>query len=336
MTPEAQGQGVLIDAEQREALGAAWREILSQATPLVEDAEARLTELLDQTLPLPNAAQALGAGLAAIPELQTAHFVAMQARLAGLVGATAPAESLGRFLAELAAGFYLAKAEAARRFNMDAATKMGHDLKTPINAITGFSKVILKGIDGPINDMQQEDLTSIYNGGQKLLNMIHDLFEVMKSDAEKSGLYAPDFALASLVGDVVTTLQPLASRGGHTFELQCRGNLSEPLRADASMVRWVVLGIALQALQRAAPGMLSLAVSRETVEGGGGVTFEVFHTHPDTTDPIVSLSDVYKSVQLVTVQNFCAQLGGELTISQEGERIMFRASLPMQPPVTEE
>jgi signal transduction histidine kinase len=55
-----------------------------------------------------------------------------------------------------------------------------HDLKTPLNMVIGFSKVVLKGIDGPINETQQTDLTSVYDNGQKLLNLISMLVDIAR------------------------------------------------------------------------------------------------------------------------------------------------------------
>jgi len=40
---------------------------------------------------------------------------------------------------------------------------MSHELRTPLNSIIGFSRVIIKGIDGPVTELQQQDLTAIYN-----------------------------------------------------------------------------------------------------------------------------------------------------------------------------
>jgi len=51
---------------------------------------------------------------------------------------------------------------------------MSHELRTPLNSNHGFSRVIIKGIDGPITELQQQDLTAIYNSGQHLLNLIND------------------------------------------------------------------------------------------------------------------------------------------------------------------
>nr|MBP7691995.1 GAF domain-containing protein [Anaerolineales bacterium] len=49
---------------------------------------------------------------------------------------------------------------------------MSHELRTPLNSIIGFSRVILKGIDGEVNEIQRQDLSSIHSSGQHLLGLI--------------------------------------------------------------------------------------------------------------------------------------------------------------------
>ncbi len=65
---------------------------------------------------------------------------------------------------------------------------MSHELRTPLNSVIGFSRVILKGIDGPINDVQQQDITAIYNSGMHLLNMINEILDLSKIEAGKMEL----------------------------------------------------------------------------------------------------------------------------------------------------
>jgi len=55
-----------------------------------------------------------------------------------------------------------------------------HDLKTPLNLVIGFSKVMLKGIDGPLNETQETDLASVYNNGQRLLTLISMVVDIAR------------------------------------------------------------------------------------------------------------------------------------------------------------
>ena len=64
---------------------------------------------------------------------------------------------------------------------------MSHELRTPLNSIIGFSRIILKGIDGPTTQAQQEDLQSIHSNGQHLLNLINEILDMAKIEAGKNG-----------------------------------------------------------------------------------------------------------------------------------------------------
>jgi len=52
---------------------------------------------------------------------------------------------------------------------------MSHELREPLTNIIGFSRLILKGLDGPVNDQQRQDLQIIYANSQHLLGLINDL-----------------------------------------------------------------------------------------------------------------------------------------------------------------
>jgi len=82
---------------------------------------------------------------------------------------------------------------------------MSHELRTPLNSIIGFSRVILKGIDGEINDIQHQDLTSIYNSGQHLLGLINDILDISKIEAGKMELQFEEVELIDLINSVMST-----------------------------------------------------------------------------------------------------------------------------------
>jgi GAF domain-containing protein/DNA-binding response OmpR family regulator len=88
------------------------------------------------------------------------------------------------------------------RLKSDFLANMSHELRTPLNSIIGFSRVMLKGIDGPLTEMQEQDLTTIYNSGQHLLMLINDVLDQAKIAADKLDLKYAFFEIKPLVEGV--------------------------------------------------------------------------------------------------------------------------------------
>lgn len=88
------------------------------------------------------------------------------------------------------------------RLKSDFLANMSHELRTPLNSIIGFSRVMLKGIDGPLTEMQEQDLTTIYNSGQHLLMLINDVLDQAKIAADKMDLKFAFFEIKPLVEGV--------------------------------------------------------------------------------------------------------------------------------------
>ncbi|MEN6572037.1 MAG: GAF domain-containing protein [Anaerolineaceae bacterium] len=81
---------------------------------------------------------------------------------------------------------------------------MSHELRTPLNSVIGFSRVILKGIDGPINDVQEQDINAIYKSGMHLLTMINEILDLSKIDAGKMELQLESVNLSDVVNSVIS------------------------------------------------------------------------------------------------------------------------------------
>ena len=88
------------------------------------------------------------------------------------------------------------------RLKSDFLANMSHELRTPLNSIIGFSRVILKGIDGPLTEMQEQDLTTIYNSGMHLLNLINDILDQAKIAAGKMDLQYDYFEVKPVIDGV--------------------------------------------------------------------------------------------------------------------------------------
>lgn len=88
------------------------------------------------------------------------------------------------------------------RVKSDFLANMSHELRTPLNSIIGFSRVMLKGIDGPLTEMQEQDLTTIFNSGQHLLMLINDVLDQAKIAAGKMDIKLDYFDMRPVIEGV--------------------------------------------------------------------------------------------------------------------------------------
>jgi signal transduction histidine kinase/DNA-binding response OmpR family regulator len=156
---------------------------------------------------------------------------------------------------------------------------MSHELRTPLNSIIGFSRVILKGIDGPINELQQQDLSAIYNSGQHLLGLINDVLDLSKIEAGKMELaFEPDVNLADLTNSVMSTVVGLVK--DKPVELQREVAEDLPLvRADPLKIRQVLINLLSNAAKFTDEGSIRVQASVERrADGGEEVVVSVIDT----------------------------------------------------------
>jgi PAS domain S-box-containing protein len=119
---------------------------------------------------------------------------------------------------------------------------MSHELRTPLNSIIGFSRVIIKGIDGPVTELQQQDLTAIYNSGQHLLGLINDILDLSKIEAGKMELAFDEVNITDITSSVLSTMSGLIKDKPIQIKRIIQPDLPT-VRADAIRVRQVMINL---------------------------------------------------------------------------------------------
>jgi len=77
-----------------------------------------------------------------------------------------------------------------------------HDLKTPLNSVIGFTKVVLKGIDGPVNEMQETDLNTAFVGGQRMLTLVSYIVDIARINNGHTKLSISDVDISEFITEV--------------------------------------------------------------------------------------------------------------------------------------
>ena len=143
------------------------------------------------------------------------------------------------------------------RFKTQFLANMSHELRTPLNSIIGFSRVMLKGIDGPLTELQAADLQSIHNSGQHLLGLINSILDMSKIEAGKMDLAIEELALPAVLDAVVDTTKALIKDRPVDLHTLVPDDLPT-VWADGQRVRQVLLNLMSNAAKFTDEGLITL------------------------------------------------------------------------------
>jgi PAS domain S-box-containing protein len=135
------------------------------------------------------------------------------------------------------------QAEQASSAKSDFLAKISHEMRTPLNAIIGFSEVMMEERFGPMgNERYREYLKDIRESGAHVVSLINDLLDLSKIEAGKLELDYTSVNLNDVTQQCVALMQPQANRA----RIIIRSALAEKLPqivADARSVRQIALNL---------------------------------------------------------------------------------------------
>jgi PAS domain S-box-containing protein len=163
------------------------------------------------------------------------------------------AESLAKAMAELKAlndelGERQAELERAMAARSRFYASMSHELRTPINAVLGYSTLLLENIYGPLNEKQAEGITRTHKAAKHLLELVNDVLDLSKIEAGKIDLRLQPVHFPQLIDDLFVTVRPLADQYGSPLALEHQG---EPLKvvSDPRRLRQILLNLLSNAIK---------------------------------------------------------------------------------------
>ena len=120
---------------------------------------------------------------------------------------------------------------------------MSHELRTPLNSISGFTQVIMEGLDGPLTPEMEEDLGLINKNSNHLLSLINEVLDMAKIESGSLSVTMGPANLYAVLDDVTKSTRALARENDLTITLE--NNIPEDLiiMADDMRIKQVMINI---------------------------------------------------------------------------------------------
>jgi PAS domain S-box-containing protein len=233
--------------------------------------------------------------------------------------------------------------EQASALKSQFLANMSHEFRTPLNAILGYTSMLLKGVSGELLPPQRRNLERIDSNSQHLLSIINDILDITRIEAGKMPLTVAEFPMPDLIREVVAEVEPLIARTTLTVTTEVDDALP-PVRSDRQKVKQIVINLLTNALKFTPQGWVTVTaacapvaerVAITVADSGIGISpkdqdavFEDFRQADDS--PTRQYSGA--GLGLAICRRLATMLGGELTVrSALGEGSTFTLTLPRTP-----
>ena len=230
-------------------------------------------------------------------------------------------------------------AESANRAKSTFLANMSHELRTPMNAILGYSEMLMEDAEDSGDADTVADLKKIHQSGNHLLTLINDVLDLAKIESGKMEAAAEDFEIEGLIDEVAATAQPLMGKNRNQLRIE-RGEALGSAHQDLTKLRQSLLNLLSNAAKFTHAGTVTLGVERTTdwltlsvKDSGIGIpedkldqVFEEFGQADETTSRDYGGTGLGLPISL----RFCQLLGGDLTVeSQSGVGSIFTIRVPV-------
>ena len=230
-------------------------------------------------------------------------------------------------------------AEAATRAKSEFLAKMSHELRTPMNAIIGFTRLVMRRCKGILPTIQYENLGKILISAERLLALINDILDLAKVEAGRIEMRPVSFALEPVISECLQTVEPMVK--AEKVQLQKEVSPDLPLlTTDRDRLHQILTNLLSNAVKFTENGWIKVTAKRrdeqifvEIADTGIGIPtrsleriFEEFHQVDGGSTRQYGGTGLGLSIS----RHFARLLGGDIGVqSVPGAGSVFTITLPV-------
>jgi len=140
-------------------------------------------------------------------------------------------------------------AEQANKSKSEFLASMSHELRTPLNAVLGFAQMLQFDAGNPLTKAQGEHVKSILTGGYHLLELINEVLDLARIEAEKLELNPEDVDAGEIIADCVSMTVPLGAQRQIRIENQFTDSPPCILFTDRLRLKQVLINLLSNAVK---------------------------------------------------------------------------------------
>lgn len=231
----------------------------------------------------------------------------------------------------------------AYRLKSEFIATISHELRTPMNAIMGFSQLLLRQYPDPLSDQQLDMVQRIFDNSRNLLTMVNEVLDFSKIEANRIELHPENFQLSVLILSTVQELQALAFEKKLTLAAKIPESLqSLQLTNDPESLRRVLVNLISNAIKFTEVGEVALQlqllnpdqIEISVVDTGIGIAPEQLGTIFDPFcqgDQSLTRHHSGTGLGLAITESLVKAMQGHISVtSQRGVGSTFSVQLPLQ------
>jgi signal transduction histidine kinase len=150
--------------------------------------------------------------------------------------------------------------EQASALKSQFLANISHEFRTPLNAILGYTHMLLQGVSGAVTDPQRKSLTRIDSNSRHLLALINDILDITRIEAGRMPLNVSSFKVSDLVNEVMSELEPIIRRSNLSVNARVKTTLPV-LKSDRQKVKQIVLNLLSNALKFTTNGTVTMGAT---------------------------------------------------------------------------
>ncbi len=229
------------------------------------------------------------------------------------------------------------QAEAASHTKSQFLANVSHDLRTPLNGILGYAQILSH--DSSLDERTQEAIRIIERSGNHLLNLINDILDISRIEAQRLELSENSFALRNFLEDLADIVRLQVRRKGLSLHTQFDPDLPTAVTGDEKRVRQILLNLLNNAVKFTSQGEVTFRArwqsglfSAEVEDTGMGIPAD---EQEAVFSPFRQLSKHVQSEEgtglgLSIVARLLEAMGGSVTLeSTPGVGSLFRVTIPL-------